>query len=225
MTRKVFQRLSEDARRTSLIEATLDCVAREGLHGASVRRIAEKAGVSAGLIRHYFPSKDAMLRASYAYLIGQLTGDAARYVDKAADRAGPDAPDAALAQFVAANVSKPNLSALKVSLWATFIGRVRADPAFADIHRESYREFLDILEGLIHPLLMTHDRPSDPASCQRLAVAVNGLIDGLWLEGSLEHGLYNPNRLPGIALNAVEGILNLPHTTLTRHLAPQDTRI
>ncbi|MGY9049436.1 MAG: TetR/AcrR family transcriptional regulator, partial [Rhodobacterales bacterium] len=190
MTRKAFQRLSEDTRRTSLLEATLACVADLGLNGASARRIAERADVSAGLLRHYFPSKDQMIRDSYAYLIGQLTGDAARAADQ------KDAtPEAALAGFITGNVTPPNLSSLKLSLWATFIGRVRADPAFADIHRDSYREFLEILEGLIHPVLLAQGRPTDPASCQRLAIAVNGIIDGLWLEGSIEHGLYNPNGL------------------------------
>lgn len=220
MTRKAFQRLSEDARRLSLIEATLTCVARDGMHGASTRRIAEEADVSAGLIRHYFASKDDMIRDSYAYLIGQLTGDAALFADTA-EGTEENLPCRALARFIAANVSKPNLSSLKISLWATFIGRVRADPGYADIHREGYREFLDILEGLLHPVLMAHNRPADPASCQRTAIAVNGIIDGLWLEGSLEHGLYNSVHLAAIALDAVEGMLRLPETVLTRHLMPK----
>ncbi|MGS0468127.1 TetR family transcriptional regulator [Cobetia marina] len=48
MSRKVFQRLSQDQRRRDLLEATLSCVAQHGLAGASVRRVAEAAGVSPG---------------------------------------------------------------------------------------------------------------------------------------------------------------------------------
>ena len=67
---------------------------------------------------------------------------------------------------------------------------------------------------------MQHGLPADPAACHGYAIALNGLIDGLWLEGSLGHGLYAPARLPGIALAAAEGILRLPDKTLVRAVAP-----
>ncbi|WP_242457959.1 TetR family transcriptional regulator C-terminal domain-containing protein [Halomonas sp. YLGW01] len=200
-----------------MLEATLDCVAEHGMNGASARRVAERAGVTAGLIRHYFGSKDAMVSAAYGYLIGQLTGEAAESAEK-----GGGAPEQRLARFIVANVTAPNLSPRKVALWATFIGRVRTEPEYADIHRESYREFLTLLETLIHPLLMASARPADPVTCQHYAIALNALIDGLWLEGGLGHGLYDARRLPGIALSAAEGILGLPDNTLAQHLANGD---
>lgn len=203
-----------DARRRSLLEATLDCVAEYGMNGASARRVADRAGVTAGLIRHYFGSKDAMVSAAYGYLIGQLTAEA----DASAEQGGA-APEQRLARFIVANVTAPNLSPRKVALWATFIGRVRTEPDYADIHRESYREFLALLETLIHPLLLAGERPADPVTCQHYAIALNALIDGLWLEGGLGHGLYDTALLPRIALGAAEGILALPGNTLMQHLA------
>ncbi len=219
MTRRAYNRLSQDRRRTDLLEATLTCVADLGLDRAGARQIAERAGVSAGLIRHYFPSKDEMVRAAYAYLMGQMTAAA-----EDSGAGGELSPEAALAEVIAANFAPPSLSGVKVSLWATFVGRVRVDPAYADIHREGYREFLDLLEARIHPVLLAHGCPADPARCKHLAIALNGLIDGLWIEGSLGHGLYDARRLSGIALQAAEGIMRLPDTTLTRHLALEDER-
>ncbi|WP_458526963.1 TetR family transcriptional regulator C-terminal domain-containing protein [Onishia taeanensis] len=213
MSRKTFQRLPLDERRRSLLEATLDSVAEDGLNGASARRIAEHAGVTAGLIRHYFGSKDAMVRAAYGYLLEQMTAEATQSAEK-----GGEAPEQRLARFIVANVTAPNLSSRKVSLWATFIGRVRSDSTYADIHRERYREFLALLETLIHPLLLAFERPADPVTCQRYAIALNALIDGLWLEGGLGHGLYDARRLPGIALSAAEGILALPEGTLVQFI-------
>ena len=219
MTRRAYSRLSQDRRRTDLLEATLSCVADLGLDRAGARQIAERAGVSAGLIRHYFPSKDEMVRAAYAYLMGQMT--AAAEDSGAGDE---QSPEAALAEVIAANFASPSLSGVKVSLWATFVGRVRVDPAYADIHREGYREFLDLLEARIHPVLVAQGGPADPSRCKQFAIALNGLIDGLWIEGSLGHGLYDARRLPAIALGAAGGILRLPDTTLTRHLALEDER-
>lgn len=216
MTRRSFQRLSEDARRNDLLEATLAVIADCGINAASARRIAERAGVSAGLIRHYFASKEEMLHAAYAHLIGQLISTAAEQ----ADLGGTDA-DARLAGFVEANLSAPNLSDFKLSLWATFIGMIRSDAAYAAIHRDGYREFLEMLQVMIAPVRAAHDLSATPADCRRLAIALNGLIDGLWLEGSLEHGLYDPRELAAIGLRAAEDILRLPQDTLLRHRAGQ----
>ncbi|MCO7231493.1 MULTISPECIES: TetR/AcrR family transcriptional regulator [unclassified Cobetia] len=214
MSRKAFQRLSQDQRRRDLLEATLSCVAQHGLAGASVRRVAEAAGVSPGLIRHHFGTKDDMVRAAYAYMMGQLTSDIAD-----ASPASDDSPACRLARFIAASLTQPNLAAHKISLWATFIGRVRHDASYSAVHQETYREFLDLLAQLVRPVLSAHALPATESECQEQAIALNGLIDGLWLEGGLEHGLYPVERLPAIAMRAAEGILRLPQGTLLEHVA------
>lgn len=210
MSRKTFQRLSLDDRRRSLMEATLTCVARHGLHGASVRRITEEAGVTVGLVRHYFGSKDDMIRNAYAYLVGQLTAQASETA-----HATEGTPEAQLASFLRANLTKPNMDEETVSLWATFIGRVRHDPGFAEIHRDGYREFLNVLETLIEPVLVHHGLPCSVAICRNHAIALNGLIDGLWIEGALNSGLYAQDILPDLITSVAERLLDLPHGALS----------
>jgi AcrR family transcriptional regulator len=218
MTRKAFQRLSQDVRRGKLIEATLACVARHGLHGATVRAVTEEAGVTVGLVRHYFGGKDEMLREAYRYLVGQLTAEAADSANRGeGEGEGAGEPEAAarLALFLRANITPPNRSEAKVSLWATFIGQVFHDPWFAEIHRDGYRDFLELLEVLVAPVLALHDRPRDPATLRRHAIALNGLIDGLWIEGSLNTGLHGPTSLPDLLVEASERLLGLPPGALS----------
>ncbi len=74
--RRKFRREGEGRRRRDLIEATLDCVAENGIEGATVRAIALRAGVSAGLIRHYFPGKAELLQAAYAAVVKRMTDQA-----------------------------------------------------------------------------------------------------------------------------------------------------
>jgi AcrR family transcriptional regulator len=210
MSRKAFRRQPLDERKRSLLEATLTCVAQQGLKGATVRRIAEEAGVTAGLVRHYFGSKNDLITSAYAYLIGQLTSEA----DTRARQSTGDANDQ-LRHFLIANMTTPNLSEQKVSLWATFIGRVRYESDFADIHREGYRDYLSLLESLIEPVVAAHGLPSGAAECRRLAIALNGLIDGLWMEGSLNSGLYSRAILPELIIEAGERLLNLPAGSLS----------
>ncbi len=50
--------------RARLIEAAFHVVARDGLEAASVKTIAEEAGVKAGLVHYHFPSKDAVFEAA-----------------------------------------------------------------------------------------------------------------------------------------------------------------
>jgi AcrR family transcriptional regulator len=209
MSRKTFQRLSLDVRRRSLIEATLACVAKDGLDGATVRRITEEAGVTVGLVRHYFGSKDELIRNAYAYLVGELTAQASESATRAVGT-----PENQLAHFLRANMTQPNMSEEKISLWATFIGRIRQDGDFAEIHRNGYREFLSVLETLIEPVLINHGCPHSVAICKHHAIALNGLIDGLWMEGALNSGLYSQDILPDLIITTSERLLGLPEGVL-----------
>ena len=48
-------------RRNSLIWAAVEVIAKHGIENASVAQICDAAGVSRGLINHYFLSKDDLL--------------------------------------------------------------------------------------------------------------------------------------------------------------------
>ena len=76
MTRRTFQRAGEAERRKDLIAATLDSISEHGLEGATVRDIAARAGVTGGLIRHYFSGKDEMVQAAYRDMLAGMTGTA-----------------------------------------------------------------------------------------------------------------------------------------------------
>jgi AcrR family transcriptional regulator len=50
--------------RDALLMAAIGVVATRGLRGLTIRAVAEKAGVSHGLVRHHFGSRDAMVEAT-----------------------------------------------------------------------------------------------------------------------------------------------------------------
>lgn len=202
MSRRAFHRAGEAERRGALVAATLDCIADSGLQNATVREIAARAGVTQGLIRHYFSSKDQMLQAAYREVIGELT----RAAMEAAASQEPSAR-ARLHDFVAASLTPPATDGRRLSLWAAFISHVRLDPVFAAIHREGYLAFRTALETLAADVLSEAGLVPDPVRCRELAIAINGIIDGLWLEGTLVGDLFTETPLPGIAINSVEALL------------------
>jgi len=53
--------VDHDARREELVEATWRVIARAGMLGATMREIAREAGVSTGILAHYFADKEDLL--------------------------------------------------------------------------------------------------------------------------------------------------------------------
>jgi AcrR family transcriptional regulator len=45
--------------------AALECFVERGFHGTAIPQVAERAGVAAGTIYHYFPSKEALVNELY----------------------------------------------------------------------------------------------------------------------------------------------------------------
>jgi len=59
---------AEDARRVQLVEVTIDSLAEVGYVGTTLAEIARRAGVSPGLVAHYFDDKDGLLEAAFRTL-------------------------------------------------------------------------------------------------------------------------------------------------------------
>lgn len=52
-------------KRDAILNAMLDVVVKQGFHGAPMSLIAKRSGASAGVIYHYFESKEAIIQALY----------------------------------------------------------------------------------------------------------------------------------------------------------------
>ncbi|TPW29913.1 TetR family transcriptional regulator C-terminal domain-containing protein [Pararhizobium mangrovi] len=202
MTRRPFRRQSGDERRAALVAATIECIAEHGMHGASVREIAAQAGVSNGLIRHYFADKDSMVREAYRATMEEMT-----VMAREAATASSGSPRERLRLFVVANLTPPVLDAKRLTLWAGFIGIVHQDDRMAAIHDEAYAGFRAEVEQMVREVFAEAGRTGDAA---RSAIKINALIDGLWLEGSLAPDLFADSSLGEMGVESVEAILDLP---------------
>lgn len=201
--RRKFRREGEERRRDQLIAAALDIIAECGSAGATVRAIAARAGVTQGLIRHYFQSKDELTRAAYDALMQQMA-DAAT---EAIAAAGP-APVEQLRAFVLASLSPDVTDARSFGLWSGFIQMVRRDPEMSAVHERNYRSFRVQMEGLI-AALPRHAKPAERAAIPRLAIACTGVVDGLWLEASLLPDGFADSELHDIALGTIGTLLGV----------------
>lgn len=206
--RRAYRRESEATRRADLIAATQELVGEGGPEAATVRAIAARAGVTAGLIRHYFQSKDELIRAAYLALMEGMTEKGA----DALEGVGAS-PEERLAAFVSASLRPPVLDGAAVGLWAGYIHKVRQDAELRAIHESGYLSYRNALQSLIAAL----PRIADARRLRAEAIACNGLIDGLWLEGSLLPHAFAPGEIATIGLRSIGAILGvdlLAHSAL-----------
>lgn len=193
--RQAFTRESADTRREALIAACGRCLARHGAQGTSVRAICVEAGVSPGLLRHYFDGIDALIATTY-----RATGvRVAAALNMAVEAAGND-PRARLMAFVGANFRKPIADPELLGVWLAFWSLARSDPQIGQIHDEIYAANRRELEQLIS------DCPGTPADPRLAAVGLTALIDGLWLELSLGNASFTASEAEALAQRWLEAL-------------------
>lgn len=198
--RRVYRRESEETRRAALIAATQELVAEGGPEAATVRAIAARAGVTAGLIRHYFQTKDELTRAAYRALMDGMTAKGS----DALEGVGAS-PEERLAAFVAASLRPPVLDVGVVVLWAGYMHKVRSDPDLLAVHETAYTTYRDVLQSLIAKL----PRDATEAQLRGEAIACNAVIDGLWLEGSILSHTFGSGEIVTLGLKSVGAILGV----------------
>lgn len=214
-SRRLYRRESEESRRSALIAATQELMAEGGPEAATVRAIAERAGVTPGLIRHYFRSKDELNRAAYRSLMDGMTAKGSDAIEGVGA-----APEERLAAFIAASLRPPVLDAGAVVLWAGYMHKVRSDPELLAVHEAAYLAYRDTLQKLIEQL----PRATQPGQTRREAIACNALIDGLWVEGSLLSATFAPGEVISIGLQSAGAILGVDLMAHTSRL-PEFNRI
>ena len=195
-SKPAFTRAEPDARRLSLIEACARVLAAEGAAGTSVRAIALEAGVSPGLVGHYFAGIDALVAETYVHVEAQVSVA----IDSALDRAGP-VPRARLDAYVTASFAPPVASGALLSTWIAFWSLVRARPAIARLHDEQYAQFRARLEALLA------DCGVAPARLRLAAIAITALVDGLWLELCLSPQAFSAEEARQIARAALDTLI------------------
>lgn len=198
--RAKFTRELPAVRRRALIEATAQCLAERGHAATSVREVCARAGVSLGLVRHYFGGIDALIAETYRFIGGHVSDTLATALD-----AADTTPEARLRAFIDASFRPPVLDPDLLSIWLSFWALVRRDEAIRRIHRDVYAAYRRRLEGLIAEAAAARSRRIDTALA---ALAFTAMLDGLWLELCLDPSVFTPDDAVRIANGWVDGLLS-----------------
>ena len=197
MSAPAFSRAEPDARRLSLIEATARVLAREGAAGASVRTIAREAGVSPGLLGHYFDGVDGLIAATYVHVGDRVSEALAAAIDAAGSL-----PRARLNAYVIASFDPPIADPALLATWLAFWSLVKARPDIAALHDDIYAGYRRDLEALLAACGVVAD------DLRLAAIAITALVDGLWLELCLAPHSFTPAEARVIAERQIEVLLH-----------------
>ncbi len=169
-----YRRLAPSERRQGLIEAALDCLARLGPHGAGVREICDRAGVSPGLLRHHFDGKDELIIEAYRALTREfhqnLHGVLSDPTESAAQKL-----QAFINTYFSSEVTRDERVASYISYWTL----ARTDQTIQRIQRSAYRRLRRLLAPVLNRLAKDRGVRID---AEQVAISLIALLDGFWLE-------------------------------------------
>jgi AcrR family transcriptional regulator len=178
-------------RREQLLEAVWRVLARDGLHGATIRAIANETGWSAGVLAHYFTDKEDIL-ISALRLSHERIG--ARWEEKLAGLHGL----AALRELVLDNLPLDDERVLETKLELIYWDRAVASEAIrAALSHRGSPTLLQRLDKLVAEAQAAGEISSDEESA-RVAERLLGLIDGLSLRALLEPKRFTRKRLAAL---------------------------
>lgn len=206
-TSPAYRRLAEDERRRLLIEATITVLSEYGLSGTTVRRIAAAAGVTPGLVTHYFSGKATLVSAAYRALAEQFHRDYAA----ASEAAGPDPLDR-LRAYVGSAFQPETLDRSLLRVWTSFWTSALTDPESgpAKVHYETAQESRAWLKRLLREALEADGRAPDETEIHELAIGTWSLVDGMWLAWGLDPDLFDADQGRRIAFEIIAARLGIP---------------
>lgn len=167
------RRASPVVRRADLVAATVSCLARLGAKGATGREICRQAGVSHGMLRHYFRNPDNLLLETYE----QLCEDMLAQLEAAALPYAAD-PREALHRYFVAVFSDDWAGPEIIGAWMVFWQQARSRADFAAVSDSFNLRQRALLERLAAGL-------SAGGGALPLADAIallSAVLDGLWIE-------------------------------------------
>jgi AcrR family transcriptional regulator len=175
-----------EARREEVVQAVFRIIASDGLERASLREVADEAGLAVGSVRHYFASSDELLTFSF----GAVNDRISRRLESALLAVEGEAPGSPEQHFAVLNLLGQFLPldeelAVDACVWMAFRHAARINPALAAEAERSHRAVAAIVGRLI--VLLS---PGEAGARQSLVTEAERLL--ATMDGLCMHALLQP---------------------------------
>lgn len=184
-------------RRRQLIDAAIASIHEYGLADATVARIARKAGVSPGIVHHYFADKEELLFATMRMMLQLLRREVLKRLKLART------PKARVEAIIDASFAKSQFAPDVMVAWLALYGSARQSDRLSAIlglyHRRLNANLLHALKAML-----------PQARAERLAEGVAAMIDGLYLRYALTAARVDPAHPRRLVRDYLDSQLVLP---------------
>jgi AcrR family transcriptional regulator len=191
--------VDHELRRRELGQAVWRVIQRDGVEAASVRKVAQEAGWSAGSLRHYFSTQSELLTFAMQMVVERVEAR----VDALEPPADPrEAVESRLRELLPLDKERR----VENEVWLAFAGRALVDPQLRARHEEVDQELRTACLRALQEL-GSAGRLRPGLDLELEAERLHGLLDGLAL-----HTAMRPDRMPPQLIRSV----------LARHLDSLD---
>ncbi|MGH8930601.1 MAG: TetR/AcrR family transcriptional regulator [Egibacteraceae bacterium] len=203
------KRVDHHARRALIADALLRIAVDRGLESVSLRHVAAEAGVSSGMVQHYFRTKDEMM----AFALDVVSENArARLAAAAADLGESASPGALLRALLVQLLPLDEPRRVEGRVALAFLAYAAVKPAAAAALRQDSARLREFVADRVRAAQATGEAPAaiDPTHAASVLLA---LVEGLGLQ------LLGEQYTPEIALALFDAHLStlfVPHPTGAR---------
>jgi AcrR family transcriptional regulator len=189
--------------KNALIKAGVEILSKEGIEGLSLRKVAQRAGVSHNAPYSHFPDKQSLIAAisteGFKQLYQELDTAVAAYDNDPKRQLQEGAW--AYVQFAMSNTDTFKI------MFSGVLEKEKEYPAFVEISRNTFNRLLDIVHACQDAGIL-RDTPA-----KMMAVSIWGQIHGiisLLLEGQISHTVLDDFSIREIVLFALDQLLQNP---------------
>lgn len=159
-----------------MVQAVLRIIAVDGLERASLREVADEAGLAVGSVRHYFAGSEELLAFSFGAVVDRIVSRLQRLLP-AVDGAGPGSPEhrQAVITLLGGLLPLDQDSAVEACAWLAFKNAARIRPFLAAVADRSHREVAAVVGRVVASLLPDEPQENLVVEAERLLATLDGL--------------------------------------------------
>jgi TetR/AcrR family transcriptional repressor of bet genes len=172
------------ARRQDLIQGTIKSIATLGYHNSTVQTICEAAGLSRGLIGHYFKGKEDLLLEAFRNQTAEADEDTRQAI-----RAVGEDPLQRLLAATSVTFTRSDTSPGEALVWLAFCGVAPWNANMLELHHKLYRKYRSWIQRMMEQAAAERNLQID---AKRAALTYAQMIDGFWIGWIIDKDAYTP---------------------------------
>ncbi|MFC0179448.1 transcriptional regulator BetI [Thorsellia kenyensis] len=161
-------------RKQQLIEATFSVIEVRGIQQTTINHVAKTAGLSVGIVSHYFGDKNGLMRA----VMQKVLSDLKHAINLKMQQNKDNSARGCIVSIIEGNFDTTQVNRAAMKVWLNFWASSLYSDELSQLQKINDHRLYSNLTWYLKKLL-----PSEKARI--VAKGLAAIIDGLWLRGSL----------------------------------------